>query len=116
MYSTATNTCGQLTNEFSEQKSRLRLTQSVLAVCSLFKVYEHAVDASLDVTWNETLCHYSPESHHSAPEEYPRIWIYDGKGKVCTELLSSPLVPEVLLHARKRRMQKKCMSTILESF
>lgn len=91
------------------------LIKPVLAVCSLFAVYEHALDGSLDVTWNETLCHYSPESLRSEPEEYLRIWIYDDKGKVCIELLFSPLVPEVLLHARKRIMQKKCMSTTLES-
>lgn len=55
---------------------------------------------TLHVTWNETLCRYSPENRRNAPEAYPHIWFSDDTEKVCTRPQFSPPAPEVLPHER----------------
>lgn len=70
----------------------------------------------MHVTWNETLCRYSPESRCNAPEAYPHTWFFDDTEKVCTRLQFPPPAQEVLRHERKKSELRASTAKIPASF
>lgn len=68
----------------------------------MYRRLHFMLHANMHVTWNGTLCRYSPETRRNAPEACLHIWFFDDTEKVCTKLPFSPPAPEVWRRGCKR--------------